>query len=320
MKFYEDTVAERSRIEAAIKRWGYAAEHNYSWYQYYQHYYQPPQRNIFVETDLGALFVAYNEKDQEYFVVFDPLAAPEHRVPLLAKYIDWVFRETPAKKIWFQLDRARRREFLRALPETARSRRIYYSLLWPIYDLDQFDPQLPGGHYKTLRKELHRFYREHQVSVADAKTYADRQALHAVIDNWKQRRPNSERGMTGVYHQAIDANFAGTDEARVFVVDGKAVGINAGWMVPNTSRFYGAIGIHDYSMPDLGAMLYLEDLVWLKEHGYREADMGGSEKSLAAFKNKFCPQRFYETAIFSISKKREESLVGTRPHEAVILK
>ena len=30
---------------------------------------------------------------------------------------------------------------------------------------------------------------------------------------------------TKVYHYMIDANFKGTDEARVFVVDGKAAGI-----------------------------------------------------------------------------------------------
>ena len=150
---------------------------------------------------------------------------------------------------------------------------------------------------------MHKFYREHQVSICDAKNYGDRDSLHAVVDNWKKRRGGHDRGMTGVYHHVIDGGFEGMDEARVFVVDGKEAGFNAGFMIPNSDRFYGAIGIHDYSVDDLGTMLYLEDLMWLKNHGYHEADMGGSEKPLLAFKNKFSPDSFYKNDIFSVVKR-----------------
>ncbi len=303
MEQFNDTLAEQSRIERAIQKYGYASEHNFWWYQYYQYWYNPPQRNIFVETDHGALFTAYNERDNEYFVVFDPMAPEQFRVPLLMEYITWVFSNTSAKKIWFQLEKGARPAFLRALPPSCASRRIYYTMESPIYDLRKFDPALPGGHYKTLRKEMHKFYREHTVTVADAKTYEDRESLHAIVNHWKKKRPNHERGMMGVYHQMIDGNFEGTKEARVFLVDGVPAGINAGWMIPNSDRFYGAVGVHDYSVDDLGAMLYLEDLVWLKAHGYREADMGGGERSLTAFKSKFQPQSFYETVVFSVAKK-----------------
>ena len=303
IKFYEDTVAEQARIEAAIKKYGWAAEHNFWWYQYYQYWYAPTQRTIFAETDRGALFTVYIERNQEYFVVFDPLAAPAERVLLLMEYVTSIFSNTQAKKIWFQLDKAERPEFLRALPEAYRSNPVYYTLVSPIYDLRQFDPTLPGGHYKTLRKEMHKFYREHQVTVHDAKTFTDRDGLHALVDAWKAERPNTEQSMTGVYHHMIDANFQGTDEARIFIVDGKPVGLNAGWRVPNSDRYYGSVGIHNFSVDGLGAMLYLEDLVWLKAHGYSEVDMGGSEKSLLAFKNKFCPQLYEEMVVFSIVKK-----------------
>jgi hypothetical protein len=109
--------------------------------------------------------------------------------------------------------------------------------------------------------------------------------------------------MTGVYKQIIDGKFEGTDEARIFMVDGKPVGFNAGWMMPNRDRFYGAVGIHDYSIDDLGTMLYLEDLVWLKERGYNEVDMGGSEKSAIPFKNKFGPREWYKSSIFSVRRR-----------------
>jgi hypothetical protein len=303
MEFFDDTVAAKPLIEKTIQKYGYAPEHNYYWYQYYQYYYNPPQKNIFVTTDRGALMTAYNGHDDEYFVVFDPLAPFEHRASLLVEYITWVFSNTTAQKIWFQLDRSVRPELLRTLPHPYRSCRIYYTMVWPITDLRTFDSELQGGHYKTLRKEIHKFYREHKVSVCDAKTYKDRDGLRAILEHWKKNKPNHERGMTGVYHKVIDERFEGFDEARVFMVDGKAVGINGGWMIPNSDRFYGAVGLHDYSVDDLGAALYLEDLIWLKNRGYHEADMGGSEKSLLAFKNKFLPGSFYKNDVFSIVKQ-----------------
>jgi hypothetical protein len=286
LRFFEDTVAAQSHIEEVIKKFGWAAEHNYYWYQYYQHYYNPPQRNIFVEADNGALLTAFDEEDNSYFVVFDPMAAPEHRAALLAEYIDWIFSHTSSESIWFQLELPTRRELMHILPERYLCRRIYYTLIWPIYSLDTFDPALPGGHYKSLRKEVHKFYREHRVAVEDAKTFEDKQSLHAVVDGWKKARTHHDMAMTGVYHQIVDAGFKGMDEARVFIVDGKPVGFNAGWRIPNKDCFYGGVGINDYSIEDLGTMLYLEDLVWLKNHGYRETDMGGTEKASLPFKKK----------------------------------
>lgn len=300
LRFFEDTVASRPHVEASIKKFGWTAEHNYFWYQYYQHYYNPPQHNIFVEGDNGALLTAYDEIDKNYFVVFDPVAAPEHRASLLAEYIDHIFSNTPAEKVWFQLELPTRRELIHILPVQYRCCRIYYTLTWPIYDLQKFDPSLPGGENKTLRKEMHKFYREHNVIVQDAKTFADLDALHAVVDGWKKNRMRHDTPMTDVYHQVIKGKFEGMDEARVFIVDDKPVGFNAGWKIPNSERFYGGIGIHDYSVDDLGTMLYLEDLVWLKNQGYREADMGGTEVSALPFKKKFGPTAFYKSAIFSV--------------------
>lgn len=312
MKFFEDTVAARPIVEAAIKKFGCAPEHNYWWYQYYQHYYHPPQRNIFVAAENGALLTAYDEQDNNYFVVFDPMAAPADRAALLIEYIRWVFTNTSAEKIWFQLEHPTRRELMRALPDAYRCLPIYYTLTWPVYDLRAFDPALPGGHFKSLRKEVHKFYRTHRVDVLDAKIFTDRDSLHAVVDRWKEKRLNHDRAMTGVYHQIVNGGFEGMDEARVFVVDDKPTGFNAGWKIPNSNRFYGGIGIHDYSVEDLGTMLYLEDLTWLKQRGYPEVDMGGTEKSAFQFKNKFRPSSSYKGAIFSVARRNAPVLGGER--------
>src|ERR1700722_19522492 len=152
LRFIEDTAAEREHVEAAIKKFGWTAEHNYWWYQYYQHYYTPPQKNILVEGNNGALLTAFDTEDKNYFVVFDPMAAPEHRAPLLAEYIDWIFSNTPAEKVWFQLELPTRRELMELLPEIYKCNRIYYTMTWPIYNLKEFDPKLPSGHFKSLRK------------------------------------------------------------------------------------------------------------------------------------------------------------------------
>lgn len=306
LRFFEDTITTRSHIEEAIKKFGWAAEHNYYWYQYYQHYYTPPQKNIFVEGDRGALFTAFDEQDKSYFVVFDPMAPSEHRAALLAEYIDWIFSHTATENIWFQLELPTRKELIHILPKRYSCRRIYYTLTWPVYDLQAFDPGLPGGRFKTLRKEVHKFYRDHKVDIKNANTFEDKKSLHAIVDSWKRQRTHHDMAMTGIYHDIIDAAFKGMDEARVFIVDGKPAGFNAGWMIPNSKRFYGGIGIHDYSCEGLGTMLYLEDLAWLKKHGYRETDMGGTEKSALPFKKKFGPSAFYKSAIFSVKRSAVE--------------
>ena len=61
MQFYEDMIAERPRIERAIQKYGWAAEHNFGWYQYYQYWYAPSQHTIFAETDLRLLAKIYEE-------------------------------------------------------------------------------------------------------------------------------------------------------------------------------------------------------------------------------------------------------------------
>src|SRR5579872_6865247 len=117
LRFFEDTVAAQSHIEEVIKKFGWTAEHNYHWYQYYQDYYNPPNRNIFVEGDHGALFTAFDPADKVYFVVFDPMAPFDCQASLLAEYTDWIFSNTDGEKICLQLELPMRRQLMRVLPE-----------------------------------------------------------------------------------------------------------------------------------------------------------------------------------------------------------
>jgi hypothetical protein len=300
VKEYSDISGERSRIEQAIKKYGYAPEHHFDWYQYCR---DAADENIFVESDRGALLTVKSNLGKEYYVFSSPLASPENRALLLLEYLDHVLNIPGVRKVWLELEAPLRHEFLKTLPLHLKARKINYTLTWPIMGLRDLDPEYPGGSYKSMRKEKNKFYREHAVAVHDAKMYEDRAAIRGIIDRWAVARPTNDKVWSARYYNTIENNFAGMDEARVFTVDGKAVGINAGWRIPGSQRFYGGIGIHDYSLEDLGMVLYWEDISWLKNRGYDEVDMGGTWGTAMNFKNKFTPASYYKTFIFSIGKK-----------------
>ena len=317
MKVFDDIAAERPRIEQAIKKYGYAPEHHFRCYEFSCN---EEDKNIFVQFDEGALLTMKDRNGSEQYIFSSPLAPPEHRVSIMVKYLKYLLQEADTHKVWLELEAPLRRELLRSLPDSLRAMPINYTLVWPVMDMRTFDPKLPGGHYKSTRKDKHKFYRDHFVEVRDAKTFEDKEELHRIVNDWKVRRGPTDRAYTELYHHMIDANFDGTGEARVFMVDGKPVGFNAGWMIPNSDRFYGAVGIHDYSVEELGRMLYLEDLVWLKLRGYGEVDMAGGEKALTQFKNRFTPAFSYKTFIFSVTKRNAEVEQRYRPQKVIVLK
>jgi len=299
MKFYNDMAAARPLIEETIKKFGYAPEHNFNWYRFYT---DDDENDVFVASEHGdGLLTMLGEDDSRVFS--SPLASPNRRAPIIMEYLEQIFQSPNVKKVWLELETPLRKEFLRKLPGHFRSNPINYTLSWPIMNMKTFDLSLPGKHYKFLRKERNKFYRDHSVSVVDAKEFVDKKALHDIIDAWKKRRKVHDRAYCTEFHNMINGNFEGMATARVFVVDGTPVGMNGGWMIPNSERFYGAVGIHDYSIPNLGAILYLEDLEWLKGHGYGEVDMGGGETALTEFKKEFLPESFYKTHVFSVVKK-----------------
>jgi hypothetical protein len=299
MKFYDNAAAEQPLIEEMIGKFGYAPEHNFNWWRFCT---EEDEKGVFAAGADGGGLLTMRGKDESR-VFSSPVMPLIGRAPILVEYLDRIFQEPDIKKVWFELETPLRKEFLRILPDRFVARPINYTLTWPIMNIKAFDPTLPGGHYKFLRKEKHRFYRNHAVRIADAKNFEDRKSLFAIIDRWKKQRKAHDRAWSTEYVNMIKGGFEGMATARVFIVDEKPVGINAGWLIPNSDRFYGAVGIHDYSLPNLGAMLYLEDLEFLKDAGYREADMGGGEKALTAFKKEFLPESFYKTHIFSVAKK-----------------
>jgi len=290
MIFFDDTSQERPRIEKCIKKFGYAPEHNFEWYQC-----QPKnlEKNVFVEFKDGSGLLTIETPDKKESCVFsDPIAPPLRRSKILIEYLNKSFKSKRILKAKLELENELYKIFIKDLPKNIKAMRIRYTLTWPIYELDDFEPALSGNRWKSLRKIKNRFYKEHSVEILDAKKYENKKDLHDIIDVWRKNRGGKDRAYHHEYHELIEKNFSGTTEARVFLANGIARGINAGWLIPNSDKFYGAIGIHDYSLPGLGDTLYLEDLAWLKSKGYKQVNMGGEKKRLQISKINFIQNLF----------------------------
>ena len=288
-------------IVAAIQKYGYAPEHNADWFLFYGTKNQTP---VFVSWPDGTGVMAKKEPSV-WHLFSEPLASEGERGKRVAELAISVLQDERIKEIVVEARPETRDEILQALPPNFVASPISYTLTWPMMDMSTFDPELPGGHFKRIRNVRTRFYNEHTVAMADVGT-VDKKNLHAIVDRWEAalKEKKTPEILPDQYHTTIDGNFAGTKTARAMMVDGAPVGFNAGWEVPNSDIFYAAIGIHDYSLPDLGAILYLEDLAWLKNHGYKMVDTGGvDEGGPLEFKNKFLPVSYYKTHVFSIVRK-----------------
>lgn len=298
MKFFRDTQKSQSLIEKTIQVYGHAAEHNYHWYEYCR---KPNEQNIFVHWPDGTgLMTVENPAKREAYVFSSPLAPARKRIMILLEYLDYLLKKKSAvNRVEVELDTQSRRDLTHSLPSYLRERAPMATMTSPVMDMAGFDSLLSGKHFKSLRHARNRFYREYRVEVLDARQYS-KDDLIKIVDEWRIKRPARDRVDYDQYYNLIKGNFEGTKGARAFVVNGKSVGFNAGWPIPHSRRYYAAVGIHTYSLPDLGQMLYLEDLSYIKEKGYSEADMGASGPRMLTFKNQFHPSGSYRTHFFAI--------------------
>lgn len=300
MIFLNDIQAKSEPVKESIEKYGYAPEHNFWWYACQN---EKDSKTVFAESKDGSGLLTIEEIGKKRCeVLSSPVAPDSRRVEVIIEYLNLVFESTEIKKVEFELETELYKNLIKALPDKFKARSINFTLTWPIYNLETFDDSLSGGLWKNLRKVKNKFYQNHSVEILDAKTYEDKEVLHALIDECKRRRKARDRAIFSPYHNFVEDNFEGADEARLFAVNGKVCGINAGWKIKNSDIFYGAIMLHDYSLPGLGETLYLENLIFLKSHGYRQVNMGGGDKDSMEFKDKFHPQSFYKTHYFCIIK------------------
>lgn len=301
MEFYENIEAERDRIEISIKKFGHTSDHNLDWWACSA--INPDSVPIFVQWPDGSGLLAHHSKNK-WRIWSDPVSAEEDMVGRIEEFGLEIFKDKNVEVLWCSdvSDRI--------YPKLKNSQSlgvndIYYSLQWPVLDMLRYDTSLSGGHFKGMRNAKTKFYKEHKTEVIQADK-VEKNLLHAIVDDWKNvaLKKQKEDIHDLKYHKVIDNSFRGFLTARVLVVDDMPVGFNAGYEVLNSpGRFAGIIGINNYSINDLGLILWLEDLEWIKNAGYKELDMQGDEGGGLKFKMQFNPTIERKTDTFSIIKK-----------------
>ncbi len=299
MEFYENVEAERERIQKCISRFGWTSDHNLDWWTC--GIITSDGVPVFVEFDDGTGLLVHKYSDK-WRVWSDPLCDKNIAVDKIREFSEFilggnireVWCDDVSDKIYLDLKKA----------VGFKLSEICYSLLWPIMDIASYDLTLPGGHFKGMRNAKNKFYREHKVDVVEA-NQVNKKELNRIVDDWKKLCSESEKGDVYDlrYRFIIDKGFRGFNTARVIFVDGKSIGFNAGYEVPNKpGQFAGVIGIHDYSVKEVGLIMYLEDIEWMKNAGYKFYDMQGSgDDGGLKFKMQFNPVVERKTDTFSIS-------------------
>lgn len=277
IRIVDDIDKERDRIQACIGKYGWTSDHNLDWWSMCA--YKASGKSVFVEFDDGSGLLTYRYPD-EWSIWSDPLSDKNLAVDRINKFASLVL-DNQIKKVWcIDVSENIRSELTKKSFLGVGD--IYYSLFWPVLNVNKYKPMLSGNHFKEMRNARNKFYRERKVEVKNTNK-VDKTDLLKIIDSWKNNlikkgRINIEDIYDLKYQRAVANNFKGFLTSRVFLVDGRPVGFNAGYEVVNSpERFAGVIGIHDYSLKDLGTILWLEDLEWVKNHGYKELDMQGSE-------------------------------------------
>lgn len=309
MQIIDDSKIFRPLVAGAIQKYGFAPEHNLGWFLAYVDKTQEPVIAYWEET--GEVVFAH-KSDKDWYTFSEPIAKQPNRGQRVAELAEFVLKTYPdaQKFVTEGRDDTRQQvighlsEHLRVVDHTEDNENNYV-LNWPVMNMEKFDPALPGRHFKYLRNAKNKFYREHKVEIKDTKELG-KQDLRGVVDRWVPvaKAREAEFMHEEPYYNLIESGFEGLTTSRAMLVDGRPVGFNAGWEIPNSKDFYAGVGIHDYSLSDLGLMLYLEDLEWIKRAGYPKADMGGVEEgNPLKFKNQFLPESWYKTYVFTIVRK-----------------
>src|SRR3989344_1320296 len=300
MKIIEDPFQERTLIEAVISKYGYTPDHNFDWLIYCSDEGRPQV----AWWDDGAVWFYKDTDKKECTIVSDPIAPTKIHPQLLADLVKHLFGSGTNRILFLDV-----REKVHDFCKTGKlgEYKFYYDIDWPVVDMDLFNPQLPGGKFKVIRNALSKFEREHRIEIKPV-ALVDKKQIHGIVDQWLANR--KEAGIEELYpvryHNMIDGGFRGVTSARVMIADGNPVGFNGGWETPNTTKEWSAaIGLHDFSIKDLGVALLTEDLRWIKDAGYKLCDLEGSDPPALRFKTQFFPAGYksYKTYTFWLNKK-----------------
>ena len=293
MKLYSDIKTGKAVIINSIKKFGYLPEHNY-----YHHLYMENKnyRALFFSFSKNAGVIGGIKGNVWYFTT-EVLAPKNERTELFCKALDYALKKEKAKKVVVEAGEGFRKEILAKLSSKYKIVSLNYSLYWPIYNL--VSQGLKGKKWKKLRNLRNGFYKNYKIEVKDAKSI-NKKYLSSILSLWVKRRAFNDRVDTNYYKNIIGNKFKGFGMANSILLNGVPCCISAGWKIPNSSSFYWAIGIHNYSHKNLGDFANLQDIIAAKNKGHSFVDLGGSLKNLLYSKMKLKPEKIYKTYVFSI--------------------
>jgi len=302
LKVIYDVVKHQKKIEKAIKKYGYFAEHNYLHYLYNESIWN---KNVYFDLGNDKILLTQFNKQNNVWSLFPNgiLAQENERLDLLLEVSNYILENRKAKKFVVEVSEDLRIEILNKL-------KVGYSfkvrnadiLYWPLYKMHSWDQKLGGSKWKKLRNVRNGFYKRNRIKIKDSKD-VPKEEIKEILLSWLKRRNDNDRVDKNYYFNLIDNNFKGSDMAKTIYVNNKPCTITAGWKIPNSNNYYSSIGIMDYSCPGLGEIANIDDLNRLKRKGYDYVDFGGSNKDLLYFKKKFRPEKIYKTYIFSIVRR-----------------
>ena len=287
---------------AAVKRifelQGWETEHNF------YHYMNTgvSHESCFFPVFEGKYGIMAFENKGVMWCYTDSLAPKNKALKFFMEFLEWAF-EQGAKKVRAEI----REELWKAVVKNVktggyRAIKPSYVYSWPVYDLKAWDPNLSGAAFKKLRNIRNRFQQNYKINILGREETSKNDILR-VFKRWEERRKGDDKTHMECYKAPVKNGFVGYDSVRLIEIDGRICAINGGWKIPNSNIFYSQLGLHHYSMPNLGDFCYIEDLTFLKESGYEFANFGGSTPAMMVFKNKFFPTYVYKTIEFSIVKK-----------------
>lgn len=290
-------VATDDEAKKIVSAHGHHAEHNF--------YHFLNMRNMF-DSGVFPVFegkygiMAFWDKDS-LWCYSDPVAPEDKCLEIFMEFLEWGFGQG-AKKVRAEISETLWRAVTKEIAANGyRAIKPSYVYVWPVFDLRKWDPKLSGTIFKKLRNIKNSF--QHKNIRILQKDDISKNDLLEMIKRWKKLRQGNDRTHMEHYASSVETGFIGYDSVRIIEIDGQVRGINGGWKIPNNKSFYSQLGLHDYSLPNLGDFCYIEDLTFLKTAGYDFADFGGSTPEMMRFKRKFMPAYEYKTVEFSTVKK-----------------
>lgn len=302
MEIINDTAAARNEIEEAIRKNGFAPEHNYGYYQWLE---EAGRENVFIRfPGRRGILSQYNSKINTWYFVSMPISEEKHRLRVITDAIGMLFEENNAKKVMLELTPDLKAQLADAFKNSKfRIGHNNYTYYWPVFDMKSWDGYtLKGKKWKKIRNIINRFYKENKVLVKDSRKIKA-EKLKVIVHDWLRRRNSIDRPLYHRYMNMIGCNFDGADFARTLVVNNEPCSITCGWRIPNSKDYYSSVGIYNYKVQYIGEAANLDDLFFLKKKGFEKIDFGGSGKTLLQFKNKFRPSSIYKTYSFPVTKK-----------------